>query len=116
MMEEVDTGLGRIRIHKRVIAQIVNNEIEHIEGVAYIFKRPWANFKELFSPGSAVGIKVTIDPQEQLSLRIPLVIKYGYNMANVASQVQEKVGKAIGGYTDMLLKEINVDIKGINRR
>lgn len=113
--EESHTDLGTIRIHKNVIASIASLAATEIEGV----KRVGGDFKsgllELIGKKSSMAIKVEIDKNDEVEIEIPLVIKYGFNIPDIASKVQENVRNALEKMTYMLIKDININVQGIEK-
>ena len=113
--EESRTDLGTIRIHKNVIASIASLAALEIEGV----KRIGANFKsgllELIGKRVIPAIKVEINKNEEVKVDIPLVIKYGFNIPDIASKVQESVRNSLEKMTNLSIKDININVQGIER-
>jgi uncharacterized alkaline shock family protein YloU len=114
--EESRTDLGTIRIHKNVIASIASIAAGEIEGV----KRVGGNFKsglmELIGSKIMPAIKVEINKNEEVKVDIPIIIKYGYNIPDVANKVQESVRNGLEKMTNLSLKDINVNVQGIERQ
>lgn len=113
--EESRTDLGTIRIHKKVIASISSlaaAEIEGVKGIAGDFKSGFSQFigRKLFS-----AISVEINKNEEAKVEIPLIIKYGYNIPEVASKVQENVRNNLERMTNLSIKDININVQGIER-
>ncbi|MFH1457732.1 MAG: Asp23/Gls24 family envelope stress response protein [Candidatus Omnitrophota bacterium] len=113
--EETRTDLGIIKIHKNVIASIAALAAVEIEGM----KRVGGNFKsgflEFIGKKNLGVIDVEINKNEEVRLDIPLVIKYGYNIPDVSSKVQENVRNSLEKMTNLLIKDINVSVQGIER-
>lgn len=113
--EESQTDLGKIRIHKNVLASIASLAAVEIDGV----KRIGGDFKsgilELIGKKNLMAIKVDIDKNEEIKLEIPLVIKYGYNIPDVANRVQENIRNALEKMTSLTIKYINVNVQAIER-
>jgi len=113
--DESRTDLGTIRIHKNVIASIASLAALDVEGV----KRVGGDFKsglmELIGRKSSYAIKVEINKTEEVSLDIPLVIKYGYNIPDIADKVQENIRNSLEKMTNLSIKEINVNVQGIEK-
>jgi uncharacterized alkaline shock family protein YloU len=111
--EESRTELGTVRIHKKVIASIASLATGEIEGV----KRVGGDFKsgvlELMGKGSLAAIKVEIDKNEEVKVEIPLVIKYGFNIPDIANKVQENVRNALEKMTNLSIKDIDINVQGI---
>ena len=113
--EESRTDLGTISIHKNVIASVASLAACEIDGV----KRIGGDFKtgllELIGKKAYFAIKVQIDKNEEVNVDIPLVIKYGYNIPEVANKVQENVRRALEKMTDVLIKDIDISVQGIEK-
>lgn len=113
--DESRTDLGTIRIHKNVIASIASLAAVEIEGI----KRVGGDFKsgllELIGKKYLSAIKVEINKNEEVSLQIPLVIKYGFNIPDIASKVQESVRNALEKMTNLSVRDININVQGIER-
>ena len=113
--EETQTDLGTVRIHKNVIASISALAAAEIEGV----KRVGGDFKsgilELISRKSRPAIKVIIDKNGELWIDVPLIVKYGFNIPDVANRVQENIRNALEKMTSLSVKDININVQGIER-
>jgi len=113
--EESRTDFGTVRIHKNVIVSIAGIAAGEIEGV----KRLGGDFKsgllEFVGRRSAAAIKVDIDKNGEVKLEIPLVVKYGFNIPDIANSVQENVRGALEKMTNLSLKEININVQGIEK-
>ena len=113
--EESRTELGTIRIHKNVIASVASLAALEIDGV----KRVGGNFRsglmELIGKKALSIIQVEINKNEEVKLEIPLVIKYGFNIPDIASKVQENVRNNLEKMTNLSIKDININVQGIEK-
>jgi len=113
--DESRTDLGTIRIHKKVIASISSLAAVEIEGV----KRVGGDFKsgvlELIGKKILSAINVEINKNDEVKVEIPLVIKYGYNIPDIANKVQENVRNSLEKMTNLSIKDININVQGIER-
>lgn len=113
--DESRTDLGTIRIHKKVIASISSLAAAEIEGV----KRVGGDFKsgvlELIGKKNLSAINVEINKNDEVKVEIPLVIKYGYNIPDIANKVQENVRNSLEKMTNLSIKDININVQGIER-
>lgn len=113
--EDSRTDLGTIRIHKNVIASVASLAAAEIDGV----KRVGGDFRsglfELIGKKSAFAIRVDIDKNDEVRLEIPLVIKYGFNIPDIANRVQESVRNALEKMTNLSVKDININVQGTER-
>lgn len=113
--EESRTDLGTIRIHKNVIASIASLAANEIEGVKRVGRDFKSGILELVGKKSLTAIKVEIDKNEEVKVNIPLVIKYGFNIPDIANRVQENIRNALEKMTNLSIKEININVQGIER-
>jgi len=113
--EESRTDLGTIRIHKNVIASIAAISAMEIEGVKRVGGNLRSGLSELIGNKLSAGIKVEIDKHEEVKLEVPVVIKYGFNIPEVANKVQDNIRGAMDKMTNLTIKDINVNVQGIER-
>jgi len=113
--EESRTDLGIIRIHKNVVASIASIAAMEIEGV----KRVGGDFKsgilEFIGKKALAVINVEIDKNDEVKLEIPIVIKYGFNIPEIANKIQENVRNALEKMTNLSIKDININVQSIER-
>jgi uncharacterized alkaline shock family protein YloU len=113
--EEAKTDLGVIRIHKKVIASIAALAAMETEGIKTIGGNLKSSFYELIGKKGQSSITVEIDKNNEVRLEIPLVIKYGFNLPEVASKAQENVQRALDKMTNLNIKDIDINIQGVER-
>lgn len=113
--EESRTDLGTIRIHKNVIASIASLAVCEIEGVRRVGKDFKTGILEIVGKTNISAIKVEIDKNEEVRIDIPLIIKYGSNIPDIANRAQENVRQALEKMTNLSVKDINIIVQGIER-
>ena len=116
--EDAHTELGLIQLHEEAISSLALWACLEVEAVKSVEKTFWARINPFFSAKKkkASCIKVTIHKNsEEVSLEIPLIIKYGFNIPEVAKKVQENVRTAVEKMTNLTVKEVNVKVVGIER-
>jgi uncharacterized alkaline shock family protein YloU len=109
------TELGTIKVHKNVIASIASLAAVEIEGVKRIGGDLKSGIAEFIGKACLSAIHVEISKNEEVKIEIPLVIKYGYNIPDIAGKVQENVRNSLEKMTNLSVKDINVNIKAIER-
>ena len=115
MIHDNKVDLGSIQIHKKVVADIAGAALSEIEGAHLGPKSLGQQFLEIFSPKSSPGIIVTLDKNGQVSIELMVYINYGINIPDIARQIQDVVRVAVERTTDIHLREINVNVQGIER-
>ncbi len=107
---------GSIKIHKKVLAELVISAVNDIEGVQIPPKDFLTNLAELTGLKLYPAVSVTIDQNNQVSLEVKVNVRYGLNIPEVARHVQEVIRDAIERTADIDLKDIHVNVQGIERR
>ncbi len=115
MSENTKTELGEIKIHKSVIASIATETTKQIPGVIKIGKDLKTSLLELIGRKDATAIKIEFDKNGEAVITIPIIVKYGYNIPEIAAKVQEDVKLAVENSTSILIKDINVNIQEIKK-
>lgn len=106
---------GTIKIHKNVIASISTLAAGEIEGVKYVGTNSKNGILGLISKKLLSHIKVEIDKNDEVEVEIPLVIKYGHNIPDIANKVQENVRNALEKMTNLSIRDININVQGIEK-
>ncbi len=116
MMNEEKSDLGIVKIHNNVIASIAYLTALEIDGVSRICEDIRSRILSAIGKRTQSGaIDVKQDKNGQVVVVIPLIVKYGYNIPEIASKVQEKVKSVIEESTDLTPKEIILKIKGVEK-
>ncbi len=113
--EDSRTELGMVRIHDNVIASIASVAATEIEGVKSIGKNFKASFFELIDKNRSSAITITKDKNGDISVNVPIVIKYGFNIPDIASKVQENIRAGLERMTNLPIKDINIIVQSIER-
>ena len=113
--DESQTDLGNIKIHKNVIASIASIAAVEIEGVKRIGGDFRSGILELIGKKALMAIKVDIDKNDEMRLEVPLVIKYGFNIPDIANKAQENIRNALEKMTNLSIKYININVQAIER-
>jgi uncharacterized alkaline shock family protein YloU len=113
--DESRTDQGIIRIHDNVIASIASVAACEVEGVKSIGRNFKAGILELIDKKNRAAIRVEKDKNGEITVCVPLVIKYGFNIPDVAGKVQENVRNALEKMTNLSIKDINVNVQAVER-
>ncbi len=115
MNKYTKTELGEIKIHSNVFASIATEATRQVLGVIRIGGNLKTYFLELLGIKNYSSIKIEFDKNNEAIIIIPIIVKYGYNIPEVASKVQEVVKLSVENSTNISVKEINVKIQEIER-
>ena len=107
---------GSIKIHKKVLAELVISAVNDIEGVQIPTKDFLTNAAELLGIKIYPAVSVNIDKNNQVSLEVKVSVRYGLNIPEVARHVQEVIRDAVERTADIDLKDVQINVQGIERR
>ena len=113
--EESQNDFGTIKIHKNVIASIALIAAEEIDGVKRVGAAQAAGIMDLLGPRPLRHIRVDIDKNDDVRLQVPVIIKYDCNIPEVAQRVQENVRTALEKMTSLSVRDITINVQGIER-
>lgn len=108
------TSLGVVKIKDDAISSIALIAAGEIEGVKSIGCDSRGIAKFLMNKDKSC-IKVNIDKDQEVEIKIPLVVKYGFNIPDVAIKVQENVRNALEKMTNLSLKDIDIVVQEIDK-
>jgi uncharacterized alkaline shock family protein YloU len=112
--DETRSDLGAIKIYKSAIASVVAIAAGEVDGVKGVSRGAWIRFLELWG-AKVTKIGIEIDHNSNVYVDLPLVIKYGFHVPDVAAKVQENVRQAVEKATNLSVKDINISIKSIEK-
>ena len=115
MTEERQIDFGSIQIHKKVLADIVLSVIDGMENVSLIESDLLSRLTKLCGRSVYPGISVIIDKDNEVTIEVRITVRYGMHISDIARQVQDKIRTDVEKIADVNLKDINVNIQGIER-
>ena len=101
---------GAVHIAEDVIAAIVSDAVQSIEGVGSSSQ----NTGEKKKKKKALRNVRVEQIDDMLTLDVSLMARYGYAIPEVAKKVQSAVSDAVGGMTGFPIREVNVHIGGVS--
>ncbi len=115
VQEEARTELGLIRVHENVISSIASIAVIETPGIKSVAKGLRTSIMELLGKKGHSNISVNISKNEEVKIEVPVVVKYGFNIPEVASMAQDNIRQALEKMTNLLIKDININVTGIER-
>jgi uncharacterized alkaline shock family protein YloU len=104
---------GNIQISDNAIANIAAIAAKSIDGVIDLDGGTVSGIADMLGvKNESKGIKVDLK-DENVSLDMNIIVSYGSDIGNVASQVQEKVKEAIENMTGLNVEKVNININSI---
>ncbi len=111
---KVDSGL--INYHNHVIVDIAKAAVEEVDGVTLIAQDFSDTVLELFGMKRSSGVQLRVDREANaVSLEVKVLVRYGLNIPQTASYVQEVIREKFEQLTDVDLRDVNVNVYGIKR-
>lgn len=109
-------GLGDVKIHENVVSSIVRKAVLKHEGVSRLSGN---NFVDTI--GEIVGsrriqdraIIVKFLEDGSLDLEVKIVVKYGFNLPDVASETQKNIIEEVEKITGINVFKVNVTIQDV---
>lgn len=113
-LSEDATTLGDIRINHSVVASIVRLAALEVAGVAAVGGGFVDGIAEIFSKkGDERGVRVEEDEAGDYRIEIRVVLRFGVELAAVASEMQQRIAKQIEKMTSKSVARVNVIIDGV---
>lgn len=111
---ESNVDKGSIKIADDVVGIIAGLAAMEVEGVAGMSGGVVGGIAELLGHKNlSKGVKVEVGETEA-AVDIYIIVDYGVNIPEVASNVQTNVKKAIENMTGLTIVEVNIHVQGIN--
>ena len=107
--------LGSVQIHKKALAEIVAAAVSEVPGAKLISKNLKQRVSGLFGFEDIPGVDIALDQQNHISLEVKVIVTYGLSVPDIAKQIQTAIKAAMDRSVDIIVKEINVNIHGIER-
>jgi uncharacterized alkaline shock family protein YloU len=115
-MNERDTpGMGLVQVHHKVLEEIVYTSMRGIDGIRLGKRGGWAALGNWISGVKYPGIHVRVRPNNEAHVEVRVFVRYGLNIPQLARRVQDSVKSALERTTEVNVKEVNVNIRGVDR-
>ena len=106
---------GSVQIHPQALAEIIYFAITDLEGIHFKKKDLIAEFLDLLGVKYFPGINIKLEPNDEVSIQVKVLIRYGLNIPEMANQIQETIKTVLGKIINMNLMKIDVHILGVER-
>ena len=109
----LEGGCGEVKIADEVVAIIAGLAASEVKGVASMAGNATRDLIEKIGVKSlSKGIKVLVEDQE-VTVAINVNLRYGFNVPETSSELQDKVKTAIETMTGLTVTEVNIKIVNI---
>ena len=114
--QDINTDLGNVKIHRNVIASIAALAAAEIDGVVRTgMPGLHGSFLKITRQTSYGAIKVEFDKNEDVLIHIPLIVKFGFNIPDIAARIQENVRAQVEIMTNLSVKDITITVVAAER-
>ena len=101
---------GNVMISEDVVATIVEHTLTEVEGVVkggseVVGKKSWGK-----------GLRIAIAEDNSLSIGCNVIVAYGQSVIEVAQAVQSAVANALESVTGVVVKDVSVNVCGIDKK
>ena len=108
---------GSILISEDVIASIVANAINDVEGIVGLSVKPGADIADMIGKKNwGKGMKISIGEDDLLTIDCNVNVGYGQSVVAVAKSVQDAVTAAVESTAGVKVSAVNVNVCGIIRQ
>ncbi|MGN1166249.1 MAG: Asp23/Gls24 family envelope stress response protein [Lachnospiraceae bacterium] len=110
---KTEANLGEVKIADEVVAVIAGLAAMEVDGVASMAGNATKDLaSKLGVKSMSKGVKVDV-LEGIVTATLTLNLKYGYNIKDTTSKVQEKVKSAIENMTGLEVADVNIRITGV---
>lgn len=111
-MSEAD--ISNIQISNEVISTIAGVAAMEIDGVSSLVASLSSNIKELiYKKTAGKGVTVVLDEKGNVAITVNLIVKYNYNIQDVAVNVQKQIIRAVSDMTNLNVSSVHVNVLGV---
>lgn len=108
---------GSVLISEDVIATIVANAVNEVEGIVGLSVKPGADIADMIGKKNwGKGMKISIGQDDNLTIDCNVNVGYGQSVVTVAKAVQEAVTAALESVAGIKVSAVNVNVCGIIRQ
>lgn len=105
--------MGNIHISEQVLLGIASTAVKDVEGVYSLAGgRPDTTGGLVIGKKSGHSVEVKVD-EDKISIRVAILVKYGYVIPDVGRAAQEAVANAVESITGLSVERVNVHVVGV---
>ena len=109
-----ESDQGSIRISEDVVASIAALSASETEGVSGLYSSLTSDIVGFISKKNlSKGVRIELGDDDTVKVEIGFLALFGYNICDVAKEVQEHVKASIESMTGLRVVEIDVHVGGV---
>ena len=114
--ENIPDELGFVKVADEVLSIVAGLAVAEVPGVAGMSGGLVGGITEMLGKQNfSKGVKV-VPTGKTVAVEIYVIVKYGYNIPDVAIAIQEKVKVAVENMTGFDVTAVDVHVEGIRRQ
>ncbi|MDR1017732.1 MAG: Asp23/Gls24 family envelope stress response protein [Lachnospiraceae bacterium] len=111
---QTEGNLGSVKITEEVIAIIAGLGAMEVEGVSSMAGSSSRQiFAKLGYKTLSKGVHIEIE-NDEVKVVLSINLKYGYNLKEISSKIQEKVKTTLENMTGLIVSEVDIRIAGVD--
>jgi uncharacterized alkaline shock family protein YloU len=108
---------GAVMISEDVIATIVGQAVNEVEGVSGLSTKPGSDIADFIGKKNwGKGIKVIIADDNTITIECNVTVYYGQSVVTIAKSAQEAVTSAVEAMAGVKVSAVNMNVCGIVRK
>ena len=109
-----ESDQGSIRISEDVVASIAALSASETKGVSGLYSSLTSDIVGFISKKNlSKGVRIELGDDDTVKVEIGFLALFGYNICDVAKEVQEHVKASVESMTGLRVVEINVHVGGV---
>ena len=109
-----ESDQGSIRISEDVVASIAALSASETKGVSGLYSSLTSDIVGFISKKNlSKGVRIELGDDDTVKVEIGFLALFGYNICDVAKEVQENVKSSIESMTGLHVTEVNVHVGGV---
>ena len=114
--ESIPDEVGSVKVADEVLSIVAGLAVAEVPGVAGMSGGLVGGITEMLGKQNfSKGVKV-VPTGKTVAVEIYVIVKYGYNIPDVAIAIQEKVKAAVENMTGFDVTAVDVHVEGIRRQ
>lgn len=106
---------GQVRVHHKVLEEIVYMAVKNVDGIWMTKSGFGAGLGNWISGVKYPGIQVRLKGKNEVYVEVKVFVRYGLNIPMIARKIQDLVRTALERTTEVNVKDINVNVLGVDR-
>jgi len=113
--KEITSEYGEIKIHRKVISEVVELAAKEVEGGKKVGLDCYGIVGKILKLFRVSAVRVSMESTREVKVSLPIIVEYNFNAVDVACQVQRKVATKLLQTLNIDFLNVDVKVKRIER-